>query len=221
LGTAVGHFRLEKHIAGAALALALSGCATSAGEATDRFIDPAIGAAYVPLSGSAYLIMEGHGAAVVIAPNVAVTNAHNDNLVARKTIVGRSTDYDLLYFRSDKTAAPAIAPPYLHEKVVAYGQGVDGSLRQAQGVVQWLDAEVVARCPKCPVQHAFIFEANAGPGFSGGPVVDAKTGKLVGIVFGFRDEDEGGIEKLMYAYDMNRVMAEWNNIRAHSAPAAQ
>jgi len=217
----VGQFRNRAWILGAIFALALEGCATSAGEETDHFINPAIAAAYTALSGSAYLIMEGHGAAVTIAPNVAVTNAHNDNLVERQTIIGRSTNYDLLYFRTDKTTVPEFAPPYLHEKVVAYGQGVDGSLRLAQGVVKWLDAEVAARCPKCPVQHAFIFEANAGPGFSGGPVVDAATGKAVGIVFGFRDDDSAGIEKLMYAYDMKRVMSEWANIRAHSNAAAQ
>ncbi len=203
------------------LALGLSACTQSAGEPADHFTDPVIESAYIPLSGSAYLILEGHGAAMTIAPNVAVTNAHNDNLVDKKKIIGRSADYDLLYFRTDRTDVPASAPPFVHEKVLAYGQGVDGSLRVAQGVVKWLDQEVVARCPKCPVQHAFIFEGNAGPGFSGGPVVDAATGKLVGIVFGFRDEDKAGIEKLMYAYDMNRVMVEWNNIRAHSAASAQ
>jgi S1-C subfamily serine protease len=218
---AVDYFQLGRRIAGVLLALALAGCATSSGEATNHFVAPGIDAAYIPLSGTAYLIMEGHGAAVTVSPHVAVTNAHNDNLLSGKAVIGRSANYDLLYFRTDNTAVPEFSPPSVNEKVLAYGQGVDGSLRVAQGVVKWLDAEVVARCPNCPVQHAFIFEANAGPGFSGGPVVDAESGKLVGIVFGFRDEDGGGIEKLMYAYDMNRVMAEWDNIRAHSAPSAQ
>ena len=60
--------------------------------------------------------------------------------------------------------------------------------------------------PACGVQHAFTFEADAGPGFSGGPVVDATDGRLVGIVFGFQDEKDGG--RLMYAYDMDRVAKE-------------
>ena len=62
----------------------------------------------------------------------------------------------------------------------------------------------------CAVQHAFVFEAKGGKGFSGGPVVDAKTGRLLGIVFGFRDgiDDHTPGHRLMYAYDMNRVFAE-------------
>ena len=208
-------------LAGAALTLGLCACAQSAGEATDSFIDPALAGAYVPLEGAAYLVMEGHGAGVVVAPHVAVTNAHNINLVNRKTVIQSSTNYDLLYFRTDKTYVPATDVPHVTERVLAYGQGTEGELRMAQGVVKWLNAEVVARCPACPVQQAFIFEANAGPGFSGGPVVDATSGKLLGIVFGFRDDDKDGIEKQMYAYDMSRVTAELANIRAHPNKPAQ
>jgi S1-C subfamily serine protease len=106
----------------------------------------------------------------------------------------------------------------VNERVLAYGQGKNGDLRVAQGTVKWLDAEVIARCKDCTVQKAFIFEANAGPGFSGGPVVDAQSGQLLGIVFGFRDEDQGGIEKLMYAYDMTKVNAELARIHAVAHP---
>lgn len=209
-----GHFMRWGWVIAGVTALALAACARSSGERAEHFVNADIGQAYIPLEGSAYLIMEGHGAAVVIAPNIAATNAHNENLIESKSIIGASRNYDLLYFRTPRSVVPAIAAPAVNERVLAYGQGTDGELRVAQGVVRWLDAEVVARCPGCPVQHAFIFEANAGPGFSGGPVVDAQTGDLVGIVFGFRDDDKDGVEKLMYAYDMSRVQSEFAAMRA-------
>ncbi len=74
----------------------------------------------------------------------------------------------------------------------------------------------MARCAKSrPVRAAprppgFTFANprregdDAGPGFSGGPVLDA-SGRLVGITFGYKDE---GYQRMMYAYDMSRVRAE-------------
>jgi S1-C subfamily serine protease len=56
-----------------------------------------------------------------------------------------------------------------------------------QGVVRALNAPVEARCQTCSLQTAFTFEDNAGPGFSGGPVVDAASGRLVGVTFGYLD----------------------------------
>jgi hypothetical protein len=83
----------------------------------------------------------------------------------------------------------------------------------AEGKVRFTDAEVFPRCRSCGVQHAFAFEADGGEGFSGGPVADAKTGKLVGITFGFRNglDDCTPSERLMYAYDMKRVAEERAN----------
>ena len=68
-----------------------------------------------------------------------------------------------------------------------------------------------ALCAKCEVQSAFTFEGNAGPGFSGGPVLDAADGKLLGIVFGYVD-DSPGKRRIMYAYTMDRVLAELDQI---------
>ena len=59
-------------------------------------------------------------------------------------------------------------------------------------------------CAGCTAPAYFTFAGNAGPGFSGGPVLDA-AGRLVGITFGYKDE---GHERLIYAYDMSRVQAE-------------
>jgi S1-C subfamily serine protease len=188
-----------------ALALFLAGC-SSAGEPAAGFLSPSVAAAYLPLSGMRDILLEGRGAGVVIGNGVAVTNAHNANLVDGDSVIGHSLEYDLLFFHTASGAALPTAKPWTAEEVIAYGQGSDGGLRLARGRVTALDAPVLARCPACGVQHAFTFEGDAGPGFSGGPVVDATDGKLVGIVFGFQDEKDGG--RLMYAYDMDRVAKE-------------
>jgi len=52
----------------------------------------------------------------------------------------------------------------------------------------------------------FIFAGDAGPGFSGGPVLD-HSGQLIGITFGYRQD---GSNRLIYAYPMSRVRAEFS-----------
>lgn len=205
----------------AALALVLFGCTSSAGEPAAGFMNFAVQAAYLPLSGAAYLVMEGHGAAVVIAPGIAVTNAHNANLIGRSDVIGTSVENDLMFFRIPNTATLPESAPYAGEQVVAYGQGTDDSLRDAYGTVKIIDAPVLPNCATCHVQKAFTFEAvagraDAGPGFSGGPVVDRATGALVGITFGFRDT---GDIRLMYAYDMAQVRTELSMARNGQAVA--
>jgi trypsin-like peptidase len=187
------------------LAALLAGCA-SAGEPAPGFLMPTIAAAYLPLSGARDVVLKGFGAAVVLGKGVAVTNAHNANLVDGDSVIGTSLEYDLLFFHTASGTPLPTARPWMAEEVIAYGQGNDGDLRQAHGRVTAVDAPVLPRCPACATQHAFTFEADAGPGFSGGPVVDATDGKLVGIVFGYNDEKDGG--RLMYAYDMDRVQKE-------------
>ena len=202
-----------------ALAIALAGCATSAGlpasGPVSGFMNPAVANAYLPLAGAAYFVLEGEGAAVVIAPGIAVTNAHNANLIDAASVIGTSTDYDLMFFHTTKGRALPYGAPRVGERVVAYGQGVKGELREARGWVRYTDAPVVPRCDGCPVQHAFAFEAEGGKGFSGGPVVDARTGRLVGIVFGFRDglDDKTPRQRLMYAYDMDLVFGALGRLR--------
>jgi hypothetical protein len=199
-----------------ALALLLTAC-SSAGEPAADFLSPAIAAAYLPLSGPRDIIFEGRGAGVAIGNGVAVTNAHNANLVDGSAVIGISAEYDLLFFRNAGGSPLPVARPWTAEEVVAYGEGTNGSLRMARGRVTALDAPVLPRCPSCGIQHAFTFEADAGKGFSGGPVVNATDGKLVGIVFGFQDEKDGG--RLIYAYDMERVAKEL--AIAQNRPASQ
>jgi len=194
-------------------AFALGGCVSfsSYGEPAARFDTPAVARAFIPLVGSEHLVLEDHGAAVAIAPGIAVTNAHNSSMVDPKSVIGTSTEYDLLFFRTSAPPLIETASPAADEKVVAYGEGGDSDLRVADGVVRWTDAPVLPRCDTCSVQHAFAFAADAGPGFSGGPVLDAASGALLGIVFGYRDVDG---QRLMYAYDMALVEKE----RARLAP---
>src|SRR5215467_6525068 len=86
-------------------ALGLGACAGSSGEQATGFADPRVGAAYLPLSASAFM-GERRGAAVIIARNIAATNAHNANLLDPKSVIGRSSTYDLLFFHTDSAALP-------------------------------------------------------------------------------------------------------------------
>lgn len=176
------------------------GCAASSGAPATAIAQPEIAAAYLPLHGRVHLGLDSaDGAAVVIAPGIAVTNAHNANLLAPKNVIGARQDYDLLFFRTPKNAAPQTAAPVVGQGVTAYGQGGDSELRIAHGIVR-----EIKQCAGCTAPAYFVFAGNAGPGFSGGPVLDG-SGRLVGITFGYKDE---GHERLIYAYDMGRVRVE-------------
>jgi S1-C subfamily serine protease len=137
-----------------------------------------------------------------------VTNAHNAELIDPASVLGRSTQHDLLYFATPRQEAPPAGSPRVGGSVIAYGQGTDGSLRMARGLVLRLDVPVVPRCPLCKMQHAVAFEAQAGQGFSGGPVVGEADGRLLGIIFGFLDEAGTQGKRTMYAYPMDLVLAE-------------
>jgi hypothetical protein len=196
-------------IASAALVLALAGCAHSSGQPAARIAEPAIAAAYHPLHGRVHLGVDPEeGAAVVIAPGVAVTNKHNSAMVDARQVIGiPDRDTDLLFFRVQTRTQPLRAEPVVGGRVTAYGQGAGAELRIAHGVVH-----AITREPGFAVASWFSFEGDAGPGFSGGPVVDAQ-GRLIGITFGYKDE---GAKRLIYAYDMARVQAEFDNLPARA-----
>ena len=115
-------------------------------------------------------------------------------------VIGVRRDYDLMFFRTPRAASPATADPLVGESVMAYGQGGHAELRVAHGVVREIHA-----CAGCgPAPAYFIFAGNAGPGFSGGPVLDG-AGRLVGVTFGYKDVNH---QRLIYAYSMSRVQTE-------------
>jgi hypothetical protein len=194
--------RFRSSLAVSFFSLILAGCAHSSGAPATAIVEPGIAAAYLPLYARTHLGLDmAVGAAVVIAPGIAVTNAHNENLLDEKSVLGVRRDYDLLFFRTARRATPETAPPVIGEAVTAYGQGTDRDLRIAHGVVRSIQP-----CAGCTAPAYFIFAGNAGPGFSGGPVINA-AGKLVGITFGYKDD---GGERRIYAYDMSRVRAEFS-----------
>ena len=196
--------KFPSRLACAALVVALAGCASS-GQPASRIAEPAIAAAYRPLHGRVHLGLDPEdAAAMVIAPGIAVTNRHNSSMVDSRQVIGiPDRDTDLLFFRVQTRVMPPVAAPVVGAPVTAYGQGADAELRIAHGVVRTITVE-----PGYAVTSWFSFEGDAGPGFSGGPVVDA-SGRLIGITFGYKDE---GGKRLIYAYDMARVRAELSNL---------
>lgn len=168
--------------------------------------------AYIPLAQREALFLNRWAAAFAIAPNVGVTNDHNLNLIPPDMLLARSRDYDLLFFRIENRAPPTLATPRPGEEVIAYGQGARDDLREARGTVASLDEYVQPRCSECRQQRAMIFDAGAGAGFSGGPVVDAESGAVVGVTFGYLDGKAAGGGRRMYAYDIDLVLAEMRKL---------
>jgi Trypsin-like peptidase domain len=186
--------------------LALGGCAASSGIPVASIPHAPIAAAYIPLHHG-NVLSHADGAAVAIAPGIAVTNGHNRNLVDPRTVIGEVRDYDLLFFRAAHSPATDTAQPRPGEAVIAFGQGADGDLRQAQGEVRAIET-----CSGCTTPAYFTFAGNAGPGFSGGPVLDA-SGRLIGITFGYKDQ--AGV-RLIYAYSMDRVREELSALQGQA-----
>jgi hypothetical protein len=208
----VSGMRLRARHAAAALALVpLSACMTS-GEPSGGFVIPALRQSYIPLSQREFLVFGKWAAAFTIAPDVAVTNDHNLNLLPPERVLARSRDYDLLFFRIDSKQPVQLAKPAIGETVIAYGQGGSDELREATGKVAGLEEYVPPRCNDCGPQRALVFDAEAGKGFSGGPVVDARSGAVLGITFGYLDgrATDGG--RRMYAYDVELVIAEMHRL---------
>lgn len=202
-------------IAGAAAVL-LSACTYSvdgnwvgAGLPTETFVNARVAAAYIPLHAFSFPGMR-RGAATIILSGIAVTNAHNANLVDGKDDLGRApSGEDLMFIRVHDQPIGGVgplemAPPELGEEVVLYGQGAGGSLRMAQGPVQDIR------------EDRFTIEADAGPGFSGGPVVDAKDGHLVGITFAYYDAPNKKGPREMLAYRIDFVMEEYRKLQARN-----
>lgn len=177
------------------------------------FVNARVELAYVPLHDGGVFSLNRSGAAVIVAPNVAVTNAHNANLLPEGVILAVS-DYDLLFFRTEKTETAFLSEPRANMRVVAYGQSADGTLRQAAGTIRVLHDPVAPRCAEatCRPQPAFSYDADAGAGFSGGPVVDAESGDVVGITFALCPAGAACGQKRMFAFPASVVLAEMRRL---------
>jgi hypothetical protein len=199
------------HVGAALLACAaLAGC--SAGTASGGFVDPKLGQAFIPLSTREFFIFGRWAAAVELAPGIAVTNDHNLGLIPPQRVLARSHDYDLVFFRSEGHEPAITAAPVLGETVVAYGEGASSDLREARGTIASLEEYVASRCSNCVQQRTMVFDADGGGGFSGGPVVDAESGAVLGITFGYLDGRAANGGRRMYAYDIRLVMAEMHRL---------
>jgi hypothetical protein len=192
------------------ICLGVSGC--SAGRASQGFVNTRLVSAYIPLFQRRMLIYGRWGAAVALTSDIAVTDDHNLNFIPADRVVARSRDYDLLFFRTDAHLPPEFGNASVGEQIIAYGQGSRRDLREAKGVVSALDEFVAPRCSGCPDQRAMTYDADAGEGFSGGPVVDAATGAVIGITFGYKDQTGAKGGRRMYAYDIGLVLGEMRRL---------
>jgi hypothetical protein len=198
----------------AALALVaglVAGC-SSTGVRSSAFITPELSDSYIPLHLGTRLGSSRFAAAVVIAPNIAVTNDHNFNLLSPDTVLARLPEYDLLFFRTERTRSAAITSPKLGQTVIAYGQSGRNGRREAKGIVRELDARAFALCAGCPERLTITYDAEAGEGFSGGPVVDAASGAVIGITVGYLDGAAVDGGRRMYAMDIDFVMAQMRRL---------
>ena len=207
-------FRIGLRRYGAAsLAVALLAiCGCSAGRPAEGFVDPKLMQTFIPLSTREFFIFGKWAAAVEIAPDIAVTNDHNLSLIPPQMVLARSRDYDLLFFRAPGRAPAVTADASLGQAVVAYGEGASSDLRQAVGTIASLEEYVAPRCAVCAQQRTIVFDADGGGGFSGGPVVDAATGAVLGITFGYLDGRAADGGRRMYAYDIRLVMGEMHRL---------
>ncbi len=201
----------SRRLGAVVLALLLAGCAGRSGEPVEGPLGRDIAYGYIPLKRPVLFVTESDAGAVVLGGGVAVTADHARRMVDPAAVIGSSTNYDLMFFRTDRTApAFATGEPKPGQRVVSYAHYEDATYR-AEGVVTGIDLPVEERCPTCSVQYAFAFQGNAGPGYSGGPVLDAQSGKLVGIVGGYVDNPDR--TRTIYAYPMQRVWDELRKIR--------
>lgn len=197
------------------LILALTGCAGRSGVPVEGPLGQDVSYGFIPLSRSVFFFGQWDAGAVALGGGVAVTAAHAAHMLDPASVIGTSADYDLAFFRTDHTNGVFTTDvPKPGERVVSYAR-YEGTPYRADGVVTIIDTPVEARCASCAVQYAFAFQGNAGPGYSGGPVLDAQSGKLIGIVFGYVDNPDDS--RTIYAYPMQRVWQELKAVQARKS----
>jgi S1-C subfamily serine protease len=162
----------------------------------------------------AYLDSEkASGTAFVVRPGVLATNVHVleeeyiDNYRARfisaadPTAKGlplkllyhdRARDLALLAVESDQKPLPLSPPDEIRKghriAVVGHPSRFRGAIQELHAITQGT-VEGLVMAERKPWYH---LKADAFPGNSGGPVVDRRTGHVIGVLtFGLRDQEEG------------------------------
>lgn len=181
----------------------------------DKPLPADVAYAYIPLTRNV-VVAEADAGAVAIGDGVAVTAAHAIQTVPKADVIGISAQYDIAFFRTDRTRGLLKEDvPRVGAHVVAYAHYGD-ALYYAQGVVADVAARVEPNCSTCIEQDGLIrFVGNAGQGYSGGPVLDRDSGSLIGILFAYADETDG--TRSLYAYPMGLVRAELAKLLAPQA----
>lgn len=184
-----------------------------------------------------YVVM---ASAVIVAPGIAVTNGHvldaadsySGHTASGKMftvgVVGRSDRMDLVVLKVPGEVGRPFAwgRPRMAERVWAMGTTNAMHEPVAAGRVVAVDGwaceklaaasdrrQGPARCDS-PVFHGIMYEAEGGPGYSGGPLVNSE-GRLLGITqgtyFEVLDDDGRPAEdkpRKMFAYHIIDVLAE-------------
>lgn len=179
----------------------------------------------------------GTGSAVLIGKGLAVTNAHVARASRRLNAFARSgrmlalevmavsdrLDLAVLGLDDVEGEPPPVAKASLAEPVWAMGTTAGQLAPVANGVVEqtcaWAQADG-------RLQPGLMFTAPAGPGYSGGPVVN-RDGELVGIVEGVFTHFFDAVtqrrfrgQTVLFAYHAGDVLTEARRMLADAVPPA-
>ncbi len=170
----------------------------------------------------------GNGSALVLRPGLAVTSAHvvahHGRWTALSSVgqvqvmvraVSQRLDLAVLSVPAHVGRLLAIRDAEAGETVWAMGTTTGGNAPTAVGIVETTSARVCleADCDSGPFQEGLMFAAPAGPGYSGGPVVD-RCGNVVGLTEGIYTRMFGEcparwpFQPRMFAYRMADVLRE-------------
>lgn len=174
-------------------------------------------------------LLGGTGSALVLRPGLAVTSAHvvasHESFTALSTIgsvrvtvlaVSQRLDLAVLSVPSHVGRLLPVRDAEVGDTVWAMGTTTGGNAPTARGTVETTSARVCleADCDgNGPFQEGLMFAAPAGPGYSGGPVVDS-CGNVVGLTEGIYTRMFGDwparwpFQPRMFAYRMGDVLRE-------------
>lgn len=191
------------------------------------------------LSAGICPLLSADASATVITPRWAVTAQHVADIIGGSSYTSRN--FDLAWIPISGGGVPRLGTIRDGDPIWAYGSGCGEDTRFAVGRVILTNAshcfgavgignradDVASFCEQrdMGVARGFLFDADIGGGFSGGPVYNAK-GELVGVIQGvIHGEGAGAIPKdraVGFAYHIGDVVALAPPLRRsddRSAPA--